>query len=104
LTTGTLAFDPHTGAVAVQSRIQRFDWYEAPERQYVITLAGTLEFTTRDGEKCIIRPGEVLVATDTVGSGHERRLIDDQPWHRCYVVLKSDAPDLFIPVTACDKI
>jgi quercetin dioxygenase-like cupin family protein len=64
----------------------RFDWHEAPERQYVITLAGTLEFTTPDGEKCIIRPGEVLVATDTAGSGHNWRLIDDQPWRRCYVV------------------
>ncbi len=108
LTTGTLAFDHRTCAVAVRFKESpphsAFDWHEAPERQYVITLAGTLEFTTRDCEKCIIRPGEVLVATDTAGSGHNWRLIDDQPWRRCYVVLKSEAPDLFIPVTACDKI
>ncbi len=25
------------------------DWHDAPEAQYVITLSGTLEFTTRDG-------------------------------------------------------
>ncbi len=74
-----------------------FNWHEAPERQYVITLAGTLEFTTRDGETCIIHPGEVLVATDRAGTGHKWRLIDDQPWRRCYVVLKPAAPDLFIP-------
>jgi hypothetical protein len=50
---------------------------------------------TRDGEMFIIRPGDVLVATDTVGSGHKWRLIDDAPWRRCYVVLKPGAGDLF---------
>jgi quercetin dioxygenase-like cupin family protein len=73
LTTGTLASDQRTDAVAVHFKESpphsAFDWHEAPERQYVITLAGTLEFTTRDGEKCITRPGDVLVAADTVGSG-----------------------------------
>lgn len=73
-----------------------FDWHDAPEPQYVITLAGTLEFTTRDGESFIIRPGEVLVATDNVGSGHKWRLIDNAPWRRCYVVLKTGAEDLFM--------
>jgi hypothetical protein len=72
-----------------------FDWHDAPEPQYVITLAGTLEFTTRDGESFIIRPGDVLVATDNVGSGHKWRLIDNAPWRRCYVVLKTGAEDLF---------
>ena len=33
------------------------DWHNAPERQYVITLSGTLEFTTRDGETFVLRPG-----------------------------------------------
>jgi hypothetical protein len=32
--------------------------------QYVITLSGTLEFTTRDGETFVLRPGEVLLAAD----------------------------------------
>src|SRR5262249_22617077 len=49
---------------------------------YVITLSGTLEFTTRDGETFIMRPGDVLVAIDHVGTGHKWRLIDDQPWRR----------------------
>ena len=74
-----------------------FDWHDAPERQYVITLAGTLEFTTRDGETFILRPGDVLIATDTAGTGHKWRLVDEEPWRRCYVVLKAGAPDLFVP-------
>jgi quercetin dioxygenase-like cupin family protein len=60
-------------------------------------VAGTLEFTTRDSETFILRPGDVLVAADTVGTGHKWRLVDDQPWRRCYVVLRPGAPDLFVP-------
>jgi quercetin dioxygenase-like cupin family protein len=100
---GTLTLDQTTDVAALHFKESpprsAFNWHEAPERQYVITLAGTLEFTTRDGETCIIRPGEVLVATDTAGTGHKWRLIDDQPWRRCYVVLKPGAPDLFVPKT-----
>ncbi len=98
---GTLTFDQTTDVVALHFKESpprsAFDWHEAPVRQYVMTLAETLEFTTRDDETCIIRPGEVLVATDTAGSGHKWRLIDDQPWRHCYVVLKPGAPDLFVP-------
>jgi quercetin dioxygenase-like cupin family protein len=35
-------------------------WHNAPERQYVITLSGTLEFETRLGERFTIAPGDVL--------------------------------------------
>jgi hypothetical protein len=73
-----------------------YDWHDDPEPQYVITLSGTLEFTTRDGERFVIRPGDVLLAEDNTGSGHKWRLIDDQPWRRAYVVLKPDAKDSFI--------
>lgn len=75
----------------------RYDWHTAPEEQYVITLSGTLEFTTRGGESFVLRPGDVLIAKDTTGTAHSWRLIDDQPWRRLYVVFKSGAPDLFVP-------
>ncbi|HEX8896474.1 MAG TPA: hypothetical protein VF783_24365, partial [Terriglobales bacterium] len=32
------------------------NWHDAPERQYVVTLSGMLEFTTRDGETFLLRP------------------------------------------------
>ena len=63
------------------------DWHTAPCDQFVITLSGTLEFTTRDGETFVLRPGDVLFAADTTGTGHRWRLIDDQPWRRLYVEL-----------------
>jgi quercetin dioxygenase-like cupin family protein len=76
------------------------DWHDSPELQYVITLSGTLEFTTRDGEIFVLRPGDVLLSEDNVGTGHKWRLIDDQPWRRAYVVLKPGARDSFVAKTA----
>ena len=65
----------------------QLDWHDAPQRQYVITLSGTLEFTTRGGETFRLAPGDVLLAEDTAGGGHRWRLVDDQPWRRVYVTL-----------------
>jgi Cupin domain len=68
-----------------------FAWHNAPAVQLVITLSGTLDFQTRDGEHFLIHPGDILYAEDTVGSGHSWSLTDDQPWRRAYVVLEPGA-------------
>jgi quercetin dioxygenase-like cupin family protein len=76
-----------------------FDWHNAPTTQFVITLSGTLEFTTHGGETFTIHPGDILIAKDTTGTGHKWRLIDDQPWRRAYIVFneaEAAAPQ-FIP-------
>ena len=65
------------------------DWHNAPVTQYVITLSGVLEFVTHGRETFTIHPGDILVATDTTGSGHRWRLINDQPWKRLYVTFKA---------------
>lgn len=74
-----------------------FDWHDAPVPQYVITLAGVLEFTTAGGETFTIHPGEVLLAEDNTGSGHKWRLINDEPWKRAYVIFKEGANTHFLP-------
>ncbi len=66
-------------------------WHNAPVRQLVVTLSGTLLFSTRDGEQFTLRPGDVLLAEDTAGSGHQWRLEGSDPWVRMYVVLASNA-------------
>lgn len=98
---GTVNESERTDVVAIHFKESpphaSFEWHTAPEAQYVLTLSGTLEFTTRDGETFVLRSGDVLVATDAIGSGHRWRLIGDQPWRRAYVVLKSGAADSFVP-------
>jgi mannose-6-phosphate isomerase-like protein (cupin superfamily) len=71
-------------------------WHTAPVRQLVVTLAGTLIFSTRDGEEFTLRPGDVLFAEDTAGSGHQWRLQGSDPWRRMYVVLADGADVPFV--------
>jgi quercetin dioxygenase-like cupin family protein len=74
-----------------------FAWHDAPARQFVITLSGTLDFQTRNEEHFTIRPGDILLAEDTTGGGHSWRLVDNEPWRRVYVIL---APDVGVPFVA----
>src|SRR5437870_12316498 len=71
---GTITETERTDVVAIHFKESpphaSFDWHAAPEAQYVLTLSGTLEFTTRDGETFVLQPGDVLVARDDIGSGH----------------------------------
>ena len=64
-----------------------YDWHTAPARQLVVTLSGTLEFSTRGGQRFVLRPGDILLAEDTTGGGHTWRLLDAEPWRRVYIVL-----------------
>jgi len=77
-----------------------FAWHTAPVRQLVITLAGTLDFQTREGNHFVLHPGDILLAEDTVGSGHSWRLTDASPWRRAYVVLQPGTEVPFRAVTS----
>ena len=70
---GTLTLDRRTDVVAVHFKESpphsALDWHDAPQAQYVVTLAGTLEFTTRDGETFMVRPGDVLVPEPATSGG-----------------------------------
>jgi quercetin dioxygenase-like cupin family protein len=68
-----------------------FSWHTAPIRQLVITLSGTPDFQTRDGNHFLLHPGDILLAEDTIGSGHSWRLTDDSSWRRAYVILQPGA-------------
>lgn len=102
---GTIDEKARTDVIAIHFKESpahsSYDWHDDPEPQYVITLSGTLEFTTRDGKTFVLCPGDVLLAEDNIGTGHKWRLIDDQPWRRAYVVLKPGSDeDSFVPKTA----
>src|SRR6202048_3949903 len=63
----------------------KLGWHPDPARQLVITLSGTLEFTTHDG-RFSLRSGDILFTEDTV-AGHDWTLLGDQPWRRVYAIL-----------------
>jgi hypothetical protein len=73
-----------------------FAAHDAPTRQLVITLSGTLEFKTVTGATFLIRPGDILLAEDTTGSGHSWKLIDDKPWRRAYVIIGAEVAVPFV--------
>jgi quercetin dioxygenase-like cupin family protein len=64
----------------------KLGWHVDPVRQLVITLSGTLEFTTHDG-RFSLGPGDILFTDDTAGTGHDWVLLGDQPWRRLYAIL-----------------
>jgi quercetin dioxygenase-like cupin family protein len=74
-----------------------YEWHQDPVPRFVITLSGTLEFTTKSGATFIIRPGDVLLAQDNSGTGHTWKLIGDDPWRRAYVVYDNETDLGFTP-------
>jgi hypothetical protein len=58
---GTIDEKDRTDVIAIHFKETRAhssdDWHVSPELQYVITLSGTLEFTTRDGETFVAKTG-----------------------------------------------
>jgi quercetin dioxygenase-like cupin family protein len=72
------------------------DWHNNRVPQYVLTLAGVVEFTTASGDAFTLYPGDVLVIENT-GPAHKWRLIHDEPWKRAYVIFKEGADTQFTP-------
>ena len=64
------------------------DFHTAPRRQYVITLAGQVEIETGDGTIRRFGPGDVMLAEDTTGRGHIRRVVGNQPVHYAFIPLR----------------
>lgn len=52
------------------------DWHPAPRRQYVLTLAGEVEYEIGDGSRRTFGPGDVFLADDVTGRGHAARCTD----------------------------
>lgn len=100
IATGTVSESLLTDVIAISFKEtpphSSYDWHPAPATQYVICLSGTLLFETWTGETFILRPGEILIAMDTTGSGHKWKLADDQPWRRAYIVFENNAEINFL--------
>ena len=61
------------------------DFHNAPRRQYVVNLTGSVELEVGDGTKRVLGPGDVLLAEDTTGRGHISRNVRGEP-RRCLFI------------------
>ena len=45
-------------------------WHPSPKAQWVICLAGMMEYQAGDGTRFTLKPGSCILTTDTTGQGH----------------------------------
>lgn len=46
-------------------------WHPSPRAQWVICLAGVMEYQAGDGTRFTLNPGTCILTTDTTGQGHD---------------------------------
>ena len=88
-----LAEHPELGALANVSevKVQEFDgsrhmdFHPLPERRLIIHLSGEVEIGTSDGDKRVLRTGDIRLMEDVTGKGHSHN--DLTPSSAVYVVL-----------------
>jgi uncharacterized cupin superfamily protein len=59
--------------------------HTAPRPQWVVVLRGAVEVEVTDGSRRTFRPGDLLRAEDTDGTGHITRPIGDPPVEALYL-------------------
>lgn len=67
-----------------------YDWHNTPRRQFVIILAGEVDFTVSTGETRRFGGGDVVLLEDTGGKGHRSRAVDGQPRRSVFVTLDAE--------------
>ena len=55
------------------------DFHNAPRRQLVVNLTGSVDIETGDGTTRRLGPGDILLAEDLTGHGHISRGVDAEP-------------------------
>ena len=64
-----------------------YSWHNAPCRQFVLMLEGSVEIEAGDGERRVFNSGDILLAEDTSGRGHISRALNGQPRRSVFVTL-----------------
>ena len=63
-------------------------FHNAPRRQYIVILEGTVEVGTGDGTKRQFGPGEILMVEDTTGRGHTTLSVNDGFRREVFIALE----------------
>lgn len=54
--------------------------HNAPRRQYIVHLEGSVQVRASGGEERVFGPGAVVLAEDLEGAGHVTTWIGEGPW------------------------
>ena len=65
------------------------EFHNAPRRQFVVTLSGTVEIEVGDGTRLRLHGGDILLADDVSGRGHITRDIEG-PRQSLFIPLPED--------------
>jgi len=67
------------GVVFLRSAAFDSDPHPAPRKQWVVMLRGAIEVEVSDGTRRRFGPGDLVLVTDTTGSGHVTVALGDPP-------------------------
>src|SRR5262245_50380588 len=73
------------GVVFLRSAEFDSDPHPAPARQWVVMLRGAIEVEVSDGTRRRFEPGDLLLVTDTTGTGHITSAAGDPPLEALFV-------------------
>ncbi len=65
-----------------------YDWHNAPARQYVVLLDGAIELEVSNGERRILRGGDLLLLEDVTGKGHRTRHLEPHERRSLFIELE----------------
>ena len=65
-----------------------YTWHNAPCRQFVLILEGSVEIEVSDGTKKTFHGGDILLAEDTTGQGHISKAVNQKPRKSVFVTLE----------------
>jgi hypothetical protein len=65
-----------------------YNWHNAPCRQFILMLDGSVEIEVSDGSIKKFHSGDILLAEDTTGRGHISRAVNRQPRKSVFVTLE----------------
>ena len=80
------------GVMFRQSGEYFINWHNAPRRQFVVNLTGTVEIVASDGEKRLLGPGSILLAEDLTGKGHTSRGLGGEERISLFIPLADSKP------------
>ena len=62
-----------------------YTWHNAPARQFMLMLDGSVEIEVSDGARRTFHSGDILLLENTTGRGHVSRAVNEQP-RKCVFV------------------